>query len=226
MDYQAWVWFIDYVPLLFLILSLWFFWVKYFQIKKSTGFKKGKSTLVSHVRLLLLMSALSFTCLLWIIFTFVGWKYFSIIEFSLAFLILVFSFLIFLDNENFQFLGRVESNVNFPNYDDSKQLARLEQMLVEKQLYLRPELSLKELSGELKLPSGYVSYLINRYYHKNFKGLINDYRIQAFIQKANLPEEKHKTYLSLALESGFNSKSTFNQAFKSVTGQSPSEYLT
>jgi AraC-like DNA-binding protein len=45
------------------------------------------------------------------------------------------------------------------------------------------------------------------------------------MRKMEDPAEQHKTLLALALESGFNSKSSFNQVFKSLTGQSPSEYL-
>ena len=96
----------------------------------------------------------------------------------------------------------------------------------EKQLFIKPDLSIKELSRELGLPSRYLSYLINRYHHKSYKEFINHRRIDTFIAKARTSEVKHKTLLALALESGFNSKSTFNQAFKNYKGQSPSEYLT
>ena len=102
---------------------------------------------------------------------------------------------------------------------------RLDRILQEKQLYARPNLSLKELSAELHLPSRYISHLINRYHQKNFKEFINDYRIKAFIRKAQSPVDKHKTLLALAFEAGFNSKSTFNQVFKSQMGQSPTEFL-
>lgn len=226
MDYHAWIWFIDYIPLLCLILSLVFFWKNYLQTSQLNGFKQGKGARISHVKSVLLMSVLSLICLLWLFFTFIGWENFSIIEFLLVSLLLVISFLIFLDSQPFPLLGKISSENSFSHYDDHKQLKRLYQVLLEKQLFARPNLSLKELSRELNLPSRYISYLINRYHHKNFKGFINDYRIEAFITKAKLPEEKHKTLLALALESGFNSKSTFNQVFKDHKGKPPSEYLT
>ncbi len=225
MNYQAWIWFIDYIPLSGFGFSLGFFWKKYFQISQIAGFKQGNGTLVSHIKSVLLMSVLSLICLLWFIFTLIGWENFSIIEYLLVFLVIVFSFLIFLDSQPFLFPGKIARENSFSHYDDHKQLKRLDHVLLEKQLFVRPNLSLNELSMELKLPSRYISYLINRYHHKNFKGFINDYRIEAFIAKARLPEEKHKTLLALALESGFNSKSTFNQVFKNYTGQSPTDYL-
>jgi len=40
-----------------------------------------------------------------------------------------------------------------------------------------------------------------------------------------IPENSKFTMMSLALDCGFNSKSSFNKNFKKVTGQSPSEYL-
>jgi AraC-like DNA-binding protein len=39
------------------------------------------------------------------------------------------------------------------------------------------------------------------------------------------PQVQHKTLVALAMEAGFNSKSTFNQVFKMQTGMTPSEYL-
>jgi AraC-like DNA-binding protein len=99
----------------------------------------------------------------------------------------------------------------FPHYNDQKELSRLSALFEKDNLHTRSKLSLEELAGKLKLPPRYVSYLINTYHGTNFNHYVNTYRVQ--------------TLLALALESGFSSKSTFNQVFKSHTGQSPSEYL-
>jgi AraC-like DNA-binding protein len=114
---------------------------------------------------------------------------------------------------------------SFPHYHDQKELSRLSALFEKDSLHTRAKLSLEELAGELKLPPRYVSYLINTYHGTNFNHYVNTYRVQEVICKISDPAEGHKTLLALALESGFSSKSTFNQVFKSHTGQSPSEYL-
>jgi AraC-like DNA-binding protein len=40
----------------------------------------------------------------------------------------------------------------------------------------------------------------------------------------NLPEYQSHTVLGIALDAGFNSKSSFNNAFKKITGKTPSEF--
>jgi AraC-like DNA-binding protein len=101
----------------------------------------------------------------------------------------------------------------------------LELAFVEQKLHRQPKLSLEELAGQLKLPERYVSHLINVYHHGNFHNYVNGWRVKEVIEKINDPAEQHKTLLALALEAGFNSKSSFNQIFKSHTGRTPSEVL-
>jgi AraC-like DNA-binding protein len=113
----------------------------------------------------------------------------------------------------------------FIQYDDKKESTRLVEVFEQQALHTRPGLTVEELSRELDLPVRYVSYLINTYFATNFHSFVNNYRVKEVIRKINDPAEKHKTLLALAFESGFNSKSTFNQVFKTHTGQTPSQYL-
>jgi AraC-like DNA-binding protein len=114
---------------------------------------------------------------------------------------------------------------SFPHYNDQRELSRLAGMFEKDGLHTRAKLSLEELAGELKLPPRYVSYLINTYHGTNFNHFVNTYRVEEVMRKISNPAQSHKTLLALALESGFSSKSTFNQVFKSHTGLSPSQYL-
>ena len=59
----------------------------------------------------------------------------------------------------------------------------------------------------------------------NFNDFVNKYRINAFLQKIAEGEHNIQTFLSLAFECGFNSKSTFNRAFKRATSLNPKEYI-
>ena len=225
MEHQVWRWFIEYIPLIGMISALGFFWLKYAEASRLNRFRRAESIRIPHAKLLLFMSTLSLLCLLWLAFVFIGWEYFSVIELMLVLLLFAFSFLSLLDNPSFLLVEKTNGETRFAHYDDQSQIKRIERVMLEKQLFTRPTLSLKELSQELNLPSRYISYLINRYHRKNFKGFINDFRVEAFIAKAKSPEEQHKTLLAIALESGFNSKATFNQVFRNCKGKSPSNYL-
>jgi AraC-like DNA-binding protein len=59
----------------------------------------------------------------------------------------------------------------------------------------------------------------------NFNDFVNHHRIKAVLQKIAEGEHTIQTLLSIALECGFNSKSTFNRAFKRATSLSPKEYI-
>ncbi len=93
-----------------------------------------------------------------------------------------------------------------------------------KKPYLNPTITLKELSDELSIPPRFLSQVINEYYHKNFFDFMNQHRIEAAKQLFNDPVHANKTVLQILYEVGFNSKSSFNIAFKKVVGMTPSQY--
>jgi AraC-like DNA-binding protein len=70
-----------------------------------------------------------------------------------------------------------------------------------------------------------LSKVINECFEKNFRDFVNKYRVEEFIALANTVEYKRYTFLALAQEVGFNSKSTFNLAFKKLTNQNPRDYF-
>nr|WP_298995498.1 AraC family transcriptional regulator [uncultured Allomuricauda sp.] len=107
--------------------------------------------------------------------------------------------------------------------DDLKQ--RLHKLMNDEKLYLDNELTLAYLSKELNTSTNNLSWLLNSIYETNFYDFINEYRIREFIFKLEQDEHKIKTLLSLSMEVGFNSKSTFNKAFKSLLKETPSSYI-
>ncbi len=94
----------------------------------------------------------------------------------------------------------------------------------ESEPFLRSDLSLEVLSKELDLPKHYFSQLFNVYIGKSFYNFVADYRINFAIEKmqAGVGQLKIET---LAYECGFNSKTSFNRYFKSITGYTPLEYV-
>jgi AraC-like DNA-binding protein len=85
-----------------------------------------------------------------------------------------------------------------------------------------PLLSLERLSKSVRIPERILSQVINQSSGLNFNDFINKYRTE-HAQKL-LKDEPNKKVLEVAYECGFNSKTTFNSAFKKFTGQTPSEF--
>ena len=74
------------------------------------------------------------------------------------------------------------------------------------------------------MSSNQLSQLINEGFQKSFYDLINEMRVSEVQAKMEDPDYAHLSLLGIGLESGFNSKSSFNLLFKKFTGQTPSQY--
>ena len=98
------------------------------------------------------------------------------------------------------------------------------QMEKEK-LYKDPELNLNYVAKLLSVHPNILSQTINFVENRNFYDYINRQRIEEFKRIAILPENRKFTILSLAFESGFNSKTSFNRNFKKYMNCSPREFL-
>ncbi len=100
----------------------------------------------------------------------------------------------------------------------------LETCMATQMPYLNPELTLSDLAKQLKTNTSIVSAVINHVFDKNFNDFVNEYRINEFKNQVNNPKNKHLSLLGVALDCGFNSKSTFNRACKKLTGKLPSQW--
>jgi AraC-like DNA-binding protein len=97
-------------------------------------------------------------------------------------------------------------------------------MVIEKP-YLDRELTIYNLSDQLRIPRHILSEVINEHMGMNFYNLVNEYRVNEVKDRMKGDDMKHLTILAIAYDSGFNSKSSFNTIFKEKTGQTPSEFL-
>ena len=93
-----------------------------------------------------------------------------------------------------------------------------------KRYYLDAELSLNSLAKELGISIHELSRIINTGMRKNFNDFVNEFRIQDIARRMKDPKYDRITLLGIAYDCGFNSKTTFNRAFKQFLGQSPAEY--
>jgi AraC-like DNA-binding protein len=100
---------------------------------------------------------------------------------------------------------------------------RLLRLMADEQPWLEPELTLTELAQRLRTHPALLSKVINAGCGQNFNDFVNTYRVQEARRKLADPRFGHYSLVGVALESGFNSKSTFNRVFKKLLGQAPSE---
>jgi AraC-like DNA-binding protein len=112
-----------------------------------------------------------------------------------------------------------------PSEESQSWIEKVNMFMTAEKPYRNADLSVSDLAEMLGTKSHVLSKIINDSYHKNFRDFVNTYRIEEFIRLANTKEFRHYTFLALAQEVGFNSKSTFNLAFKKLTNQTPREYF-
>ncbi|MCC5023725.1 MAG: AraC family transcriptional regulator [Candidatus Synoicihabitans palmerolidicus] len=103
-------------------------------------------------------------------------------------------------------------------------LRNLETVLVTEGQCEDSMISLQSLSRSLKEKPHYVSQVINQDLGTNFYELVNRYLITRAQQL--LIAAPNDTVLEIALTVGFNSKSTFNTAFRRYTGTTPTAFRT
>lgn len=97
-------------------------------------------------------------------------------------------------------------------------------LLDNEKIYKNPDISLGSIAARLDISVTYLSQLINRISGVNFSDFINEYRVKESQRLLTHPNYTGYAILSIGLESGFNSKSTFYAAFKKHTGVTPSVY--
>ncbi len=119
--------------------------------------------------------------------------------------------------------GETEKKPDIDLLDEWK--SKISVLLESEKIYEDPELSLTQVAKQLKTNPSLLSKIINQGFQLNFNDFINNYRITAVKEKLQAGEQKTQTLLGIAYDCGFNSKATFNRAFKKATGASPKEWL-
>ncbi|MBY0478386.1 MAG: helix-turn-helix domain-containing protein [Chitinophagaceae bacterium] len=109
------------------------------------------------------------------------------------------------------------------NFAEWKQ--KISTVIEAEQLYENPRLSLTDLAEKLQTNPTTVSKAINNCFEMNFNDFINQYRVEAVKKMLTKGLHQKQTLLGIAYDAGFNSKTTFNRAFKKNTGLAPKEFL-
>ena len=99
---------------------------------------------------------------------------------------------------------------------------RIEQVLRDKQLYLKHDFSIAMLAEELNTNRTFISASINTVTGKSFRAWLAEYRLKLFLEKQS---ENPETPIDLLLtQCGYKDQSTFRRQFKATFGMTPSEY--
>jgi AraC-like DNA-binding protein len=90
--------------------------------------------------------------------------------------------------------------------------------------FLDGDLTINDLSDKTGIARHHITQVLNEKYKRNFFTFVNEYRVKEVMERFSEPKFNNYTILAIALDAGFNSKTTFNSFFKSQTGLTPSEY--
>lgn len=107
---------------------------------------------------------------------------------------------------------------------ETEQAGRLERWMQQEAPYLRADLTLKGLAEDLDMAPRALSRLIHRHADCHFSDFVNGHRVQAAQRELLSGDDPSRTILDIAYAVGFNSKSSFNSAFKRKTGLTPSQF--
>jgi len=99
--------------------------------------------------------------------------------------------------------------------------SKLEQAMIDDKLFLQDNLSLNKLSETISETENHISETLSQFLHTKFFQFVNGFRVE---EAKKALQETDKLVTSIAFDVGFNSKSTFNTAFKKVVGYSPTAY--
>lgn len=102
---------------------------------------------------------------------------------------------------------------------------QVEEYLRTSEVYVNPNLSLKDVATATGISSKNLSKSINAVLDKNFFDLVNGFRIEKSKALLLAKKEKGLTLETIAEQCGFNSRVTFNNAFKKVIGLTTTEWL-
>ena len=109
--------------------------------------------------------------------------------------------------------------------DNDPQLAgHLDAFMRTEKPFLDPALSVESLARALGMPARKLSEWINRNTGGNFYDFINRHRVEEARILLQDPREQRTSVEAVGLLVGFRARSTFYEAFRRHTGQTPAEY--
>jgi len=96
---------------------------------------------------------------------------------------------------------------------------------IDDQHFLNPNTNLKEVAGQLNIPSYVLSMFIRQAYQMHFNDVINSHRVKYISEGLTNGQWDSLTLEAIGEIAGFNNRITFLNAFKKFTGITPSQYV-
>ncbi len=222
------------------ILSNLFYWG--LNVNLITKYKREEKNRVSYSQnlisfLILFQISVGVFLLVWLV-SFIALKFFSYSLYPIGYdslwvglsvFIFVIGYYSLKEPELFRIPLPVEKTKSKPQRMPERAISllkeRLQHAIEEDKLYLQSNLTLRDLAQHLNTSTHNLSWYLNQVLQTNFYDYINHYRIKEFIKKIDNNEHHQNTILALSMDVGFNSKSTFNKAFKLEMNDTPSNYI-
>nr|WP_319999828.1 helix-turn-helix domain-containing protein [uncultured Draconibacterium sp.] len=110
------------------------------------------------------------------------------------------------------------------NKQSAKLKKQIERYMDEHEPYLQSQIRIKDLADLTGISSHQISQVLNESFNQNFYEFINTYRVKKAISLIEDPKNLSLTFSAIGFEAGFNSKTTFYEAFKKTTGTTPAQY--
>ncbi|MGU3376553.1 helix-turn-helix domain-containing protein [Chryseobacterium sp. M5A1_1a] len=125
-----------------------------------------------------------------------------------------------------EIVSEEKSNDHLMEYERgyNEELSNLKKFMIDKKPFLDSSLTIQDISDEIEIPVRDLSLLINHQLGQHFYDFVNTYRIESAMDILKDVTKSKVTILEILYEVGFNSKSSFNTAFKKHTGNTPTFY--
>lgn len=147
----------------------------------------------------------------------IGPVLYSVVAYSISFVVIRNRFIDKVDHEKYK-------STQIPEALSEDIYSRIQKMMVEEKVFKNSDLTLKFLGEQFHQSPQVISMVINQKSGTNFNSFINKYRIDEASKYLRDSKFEHYTISAIALESGFNSISSFNTAFKKQVGLTPQAF--
>jgi AraC-like DNA-binding protein len=104
-------------------------------------------------------------------------------------------------------------------------MAQLQAIMTTEKPYRNNSLKYSDLAAQLGISVRLLSRILNEELGQSFNDFVNAYRVQEVKEQLSGRDNGEHTLLAIALDAGFNSKTSFNRIFKNHTGMTPTEFL-
>lgn len=104
-------------------------------------------------------------------------------------------------------------------------LARLRERMEKDKPYLNGDLTLARLAESISVSPHNLSESMNTGLKQSFYDFVNSYRVNEVKRRLQAGDAAKYSLLSIAYDSGFTSKTSFNTIFKRHSGMTPSQFI-